>query len=106
MLGLSRKYGVSRVQFRQDSSKAPHIDSVRIPDSKYDFGSSIEPALDVCVQLLVQEARASEVNYFDTRLVPVLQDNIFRLQVAMDYVFSFHIVQSVEDLNSKPSNQA
>ena len=54
---------------------------------------------------MVLEAATSIVNDFDPRLIRLLEQNIFRLQVAMNDSVLPLVFQGLQDLNREPSNQ-
>ena len=106
LLVFSWEEWLADVELVKDASERPHVDGCSVRDAKNDFRCSVEPTLDVCVDLLVLETTRSEVNDFDARFVDLSQQDIFWFQVAMyDVVFS-HVVQGNEDLDSESLNQA
>jgi hypothetical protein len=54
---------------------------------------------------LVLEAATTIVDDFDPRLVRLFEQNVLRLQVAMNDPVLSLVFQSLQDLNGKPSNQ-
>ena len=81
---FTRKQRISRIELSNDAPKAPHVDSHRVRDAKYDFWCPIESRLNVSVNSLADEAGATIINDLDTTLVLLLQEDVLRFQVTMD----------------------
>lgn len=62
---LSRKYGETCVQFRQNATQTPHINCHVIIHTKNYFRRSIEPTLNISIDFLVFETTATKVNDLD-----------------------------------------
>lgn len=59
----------------------------------------------VRIDSLVLEAATTIVDDFDPRLVRLFEQNVLRLQVAMNNPVLSLVFQSLQDLNGEPSNQ-
>lgn len=64
-LVFSWKEWVSDIEFIENASETPHVDGRIVGDAQHDLRSSVEPALDVGVDLLCFEAATAEVDDFD-----------------------------------------
>lgn len=84
---------IAYVKFIEDAAKGPHVYGCVVRNSEDDLGCTVEPRLDVGVDLLVFEAAAAKVDDLDARLVDLAQEDILGLQVAMDYIVFSHVVQ-------------
>ena len=91
-------------EFRHDASEAPHVDGTSIWNTQDDLGCSVKSRLDVCVNSLILEARAAEIYDFDAWLGWILEQNVFRLQVAMNNLIFLQILQGIEELYGKSSH--
>ena len=60
----------------------------------------------VSIDSLVLEAATTIVDDFDPRLVRLLEQNVLRLQVAMNDPVLSLVFQSLQDLNGEPPNQS
>jgi len=94
-----------RIQLCQNAAKAPHVDCLRVGNAKNDLGRPVKTRLYVCVDALVEHAARPIVNYLDSRLVRLLEQNVFGLHVAVhDVVFALEL-QRLQDLDREPPHQ-
>ena len=103
---LTCEYWEANVQFVENASQTPHIDGRRVPDAHHDLWCSVEPTLDIGVELVNLVSSTSKVNYFDSTLVWLPQQNILRLHVTVDNVVLLHVVERHEELDCESSHQA
>lgn len=61
--------------------------------------------MDVGIDLLAFKAATADIYDLYPALILLLQQNIFRFQVAVNYLLPLEEVQSLEDLDRKPSDQ-
>jgi hypothetical protein len=94
------------VQLVQNAAKRPHVDGRRVSDSHHDLWCSIEPALDVGVELVCLVRPTAKVDHLYTTLVRLPQENVLWLHVAMYDVVLFHVVERDEQLDREAANQA
>ncbi len=66
---LTCKQWIPNEQLIQDAAKRPHVDARCVMNAKHDFWGSVEPALDVRVELFILIGGTSKINDFDARLV-------------------------------------
>ena len=105
VLAFAREDGEPDVQFRHDAPEAPHVDRAGVRNAQHDLRRAVEPALDVGVDALVQEGRAAEVDDLDAALVRLLQQDVLRLQVAVDYLELLQVFQRVQQLNGETTDE-
>jgi len=103
---LSREERVASVKFCHDAAKRPHVDARRVRDSHHDLRRSVETRLNICVNTLPLEAAAAIVDNFDSGLVRLLQQNILRLQIAVDDVVIALELERLQDLDGEASDQS
>lgn len=84
VLAFTREEREAGEKLRHDGPKRPHVNRRGVRNTKNDLWRPVEPRLDIGVYPLAHEATAPIVNDLNTRLVLLLQQNILRLQVAMD----------------------
>lgn len=94
----------AREQLGEDAPEGPHVDGGCVGDPKNNLRSTVEPRLNVGVNLLVGEARGSEVDDLNTRLVGALQEDVFGLQITVDDLFVSEVLQGLQNLNGEPPN--
>ena len=81
---FSREYRIACEQFGQYTSHTPHIDRHAIRHAQNDFRGTVETTLNISVHLFVLETARSEINRSNVRGQRVNQEDIFRLQIAMN----------------------
>ena len=104
-LAISGENRVADVQLGSDAPETPHVDSAVIGNAKHDLRSSVEPALDVGVNLFVQEGAGAKIDDLEARLVGFFEQNVFRLQVAVDDLEHLQVLEGVKQLNGKAPDQ-
>lgn len=92
-LVLTGKDGEANKEFVEDAAEGPHVDGRCVANAHHDFRRSIEPRLNVRVELLGLVCAGPKVDHFDSALVAFAKKNIFRLHVAVHNVELFHVVQ-------------
>ena len=102
---LSRKERVANIQFSHDAPKRPHVNRRAVRNAKHNFRRPIEPRLDISIHFLIDKSRTSEIYYFDAGLVFLLEENVLRLQITMDYLKLLQVLQSVQQLDCEPSDE-
>lgn len=102
---LAGEDGITGIEFRQNTSDAPHIDGHAIRHAEDDFGRPVEARLNVGIHLFVFEATRAKVDDFDLRVHGMCQQNVFRLQIAVDDFMLLEQDQSLKQLFRKPSDQ-
>lgn len=105
VLVLPRKQWDSAIQLNQDATERPHVNSCCVLDSKYDFGGTIEPRLNVSVDLFPLKAATAHINHFYPTFVFFFHKYILGFEVAVDNPISMKEIQGLQNLNCKPSNQ-
>jgi hypothetical protein len=105
VLALTREYREARVELHQDTTETPHIDRSSVWDSQYNLRRSVEPRLNVRVYALVREARRAKVDYFDSRLVRGLEQNVLGLQITVNDIFVAEILQRLQDLDGEATDE-
>ena len=61
--------GFAAKELEEDAAERPHVDGGTIPYAQYYFWSSVKPALNIGVILLVLVRATSEVDHFDSTFV-------------------------------------
>ena len=69
LLVLTGEERVANVELVEDAAERPHVNGGVVGDAKDNLWGSVEPTLDVGVDLLVLEAPAAEIDDLDARLV-------------------------------------
>lgn len=87
LLGAGGEEGGAGVDFEDEAAETPDVDLVVVGLHEDDFRGAVVPALDVGKLLLVEEAGRAEVDQLHPRLPQLLKYHIFRLDIAMDYIF-------------------
>ena len=95
----------ARIQLNQDAAEAPHVDARRVRDANYNLRCSVEAGLDVRVDPLIREAGRPEVDYFDSRFIRALQQDILWFQVTVDDVLVAEELERLQDLNGEATYQ-
>ena len=80
------------VEFVQDAAEGPHVNRCSVRDPENDLWRSIEPTLDVCVNLVVLETSRTEVDNFDARFIDLAEENILWLEVTVHDIMLSHVV--------------
>ena len=106
LLVLSCEDGEAHKQFVQDAAKGPHVNGRSVADSHHDLRSSVEPTLDIGIELLVFICATTEIDDFDSTLVLFPEQDVLWFEVAVDDVELFHVVERDQDLDGEPSNKA
>lgn len=104
-LVLARKDGEADEELVEDAPERPHVDCRRVLDAHHDFGGTVEPTLNVRVELFILVCATSEINHLDSTLVTLAQQDVFGFHVTMDDVELFHIVKGDEQLDGKAANE-
>jgi hypothetical protein len=89
---------ITSKQLSKDAAKTPDVDLVVVPASKDDLRSAVRPRLDIAAQMVMDKARAAEVNDLDLASGVRLDKNIFGLEIAMDEFEVMDEAERVEDL--------
>ena len=96
---------IAGMKFREDATKAPHVNRNAVREPQYNLGGPVEPALDVRVDFLLLIAARSEVYYLYAVLVPSSQQDVLGLEVAVDYPLSVQEAQTVEQRDRQLADQ-
>lgn len=91
--------------FQSLTSEAPHIDRGGVGQAENDLGRPIESALYVGVYGLVLVAGVAEVDHFDRAGALVLEEDIFRFQIAVQDLLVVEQLQALEYGDGKPLDQ-
>jgi len=89
MLAVSGKDRITYVKLCHNASKRPHVNAAVVGNPQHNLGRSVEPGLNVCVNTLVLESRASEVDYFNAWLIWLFKKDVFRFEIAVDDLKQF-----------------
>ena len=84
LLVPSRKEWVPRMELGKDAAQTPHVNGEAVIAGEDDLGTAVEARLDVRVHLLALEAGRAKVNDADVILVFGDEENVFRLEIAVD----------------------
>jgi len=84
---------ISNVEFIENTSKAPHINSSTIGNAENNFGSPIESGLDIRINLLVFKTSTTKINDLNTRLVDLSKQDVLWLEITVDNIV---LVEKVE----------
>ena len=95
----------SNKEFVKNAPKRPHVNCRCVSNTHHDLGCSIETTLNIGVELLVLICSTAEINYLDSTLVTLSQENIFWFHIAMNYVKIFHVVKRHQNLDGKSANK-
>ena len=77
---------ISNVEFIENTSKAPHINSSTIGNAENNFGSPIESGLDIRINLLVFKTSTTKINDLNTRLVDLSKQDVLWLEITVDNI--------------------
>ncbi len=66
------------------TAEAPYIDGGCIPDAKNDLRCAVVTRLNVRVERFALATGAAEVNHFNRRTLRVTEQNILRLEIAVN----------------------
>ena len=91
-LVFTREKRKANAEFRHDTSKAPHIDGTSIWNTQDDLRCSVKSRLNVGVNSLILETGAAEIYDFYAWLCRILEQNVFRLQIAMYHLVFLQIL--------------
>jgi len=83
---LTWKNWDARIKLNQDAAETPHVNRSCVWNADNDFWCPVKSWLDVGIDALIGKARRTKVDDFDPWLVWAFQQNILRLQVAVDDV--------------------
>ena len=86
---------IAHVELVQDAAEGPHVDGRVVGDAHDDLGGTVEPRLDIGVDLFVDEGGTSEVNDLYARLVGLLEQDVLGLQIAVDDLEHFQVLKGV-----------
>ncbi|ETV99496.1 hypothetical protein H310_08171 [Aphanomyces invadans] len=96
---LAGKDGIPREQLAQNARKAPHVNGHPVRQTEDDFGRSVEPRLNVRKERGVVKARRPKVDDCDLRRLGFAQEDVFRLEVAVDNVVCVEKYEAVEQID-------
>ena len=105
VLAIAWEDWVSDVELGHDATEGPHVDGAVVGDAEHDLGCPVESRLDVGVDTLIQESRASKVDDLDPRLVGLFQEDILRLKVTVDDLEHLEVLEGVEQLNCEATDE-
>lgn|SRR5690242_940711 len=105
LLVLARKDGVTGEELCKDTAETPHVDSQAIAHTQYDFWRTIEARLDVSVDLLVLETARSKVDDLDLRVQWMREQNVLRLQIAVDHPLTLQQNQRAQHLLAETADK-
>jgi hypothetical protein len=105
MFAFTREDGEAGCELDEDAAEGPHIDGACVGNAKYDFRCTVEPTLNVRVDALVRETRWTKVDNLDAWLVGGLQKDVFRFQVAVDYVLLSEVFEGLKHLYGEATDQ-
>eukprot|EP00966_Prymnesium_polylepis_P322473 7378732-Prymnesium_polylepis.2 len=83
-LVLPREEGLARVHLDEDATEAPHVDGARVGAAEQHLGRAVEARLDVRLDGLPVSTRRAEVDQLDRRPLGMSQQDVLRLEVAVD----------------------
>lgn len=99
VLGMPREQGETQEEFRDDASETPHVDRGREGhEAQNHVHGAIKSRLDVCVDLLALEGRRSKVDQLDLGVALRREQNVLRLEVAVNNVGQFQTHQLAREL--------
>jgi len=90
---LACKNRVPDEQLVKDAAKGPHVDRRIVADAHHDLWRSIEPRLDISVELVLLVRARAKVNDFDTTLVTLAKQNILGLHITVHNAELFHVME-------------
>jgi len=93
LLILSWEERIADIQLVEDTAETPHVNGCVVWDAQDNFWRSVEPRLNVGVDLLVLEAARTEVDNLNSRFVNLSKQNVLRFEITMDNVMLSHVVQ-------------
>jgi hypothetical protein len=105
VLRVTREYGISNIQLCHDAAKGPHINGTVVRNPQHDLWCSVKSRLNVSVDALIKEGGAAEVDDFDARLVGFLEQDVLRLEVAVNDLEHLEVLEGVQELNCEPPYQ-
>jgi hypothetical protein len=73
-------------QLSDDAAKAPNIDFLGILTTKDDLRGSVASRLNIKLRLIVEKYTRTNIDYFDQAVCIGLNENVFGLKIAMNYV--------------------
>lgn len=98
VLVAAREQNLAGVELVENAAVRPHVDRVRVLDAQDNLRRAVKSRLDVSVDLLGFEAARAEIDDFDANFALLLDENVFRLEVAVDDLVLPHEVQAHHDL--------
>ena len=96
VLVFAREDRVSHCELSHDAAEAPHVDAGRVRDAKDDLRRAVKPTLDVSVHPLILKTGAAKVDDFDAGLRRVFEQNVLRLEVAVNDIVLFQILECIQ----------
>lgn len=69
LLVLTWEERVTNIQFVEDAAETPHVYSAIVWDTEDNLWGSVEPRLDIRINLLILKAATAEINDFDPRFI-------------------------------------
>lgn len=105
MFVFSWEQGITGEQLHHYASKRPDVDCTGVRYSKDDFRSPVKPTLNVGVNLLLLVAPTANVDHLDSRFIFVLEHDVLRFKVTVNYSVLSEELQTLEDLNSEADDQ-
>ena len=96
------KQNVAGKELSQNAAETPDVNLVVIAASQDDFGGTVRARLNIAAQVVVDEARAAKVNDLDLTARIRLDQNVLRLQIAVDQLQIMDKAQRVKNLLRDP----
>ena len=91
--------------FKNNTAKAPHINSHGKRYAQNNLRCPIKPRLDIRIDPLANKARTAIINDFDTTLILLFEQYVFRLQITMNDLVVLLVFQCLQDLDGESSDQ-
>ena len=89
----------------KDAGETPHVDAAGVGYAQHYLGRPVESRLYIGVDSFGLVAARAEVYHFEAGLVGVLEQDVLRLQVAVDDAERGGVLQGGEDLHGEAGHQ-
>lgn len=102
---LTRENRIASPELRKNATKRPHIDAQAVAAAENDFRTAVETRLDVSVDLLFFATRAAKVDDSDVGFPSLAEQDVFRLEIAVNDVLLLQQNQTCHHLTRETTNE-
>jgi hypothetical protein len=105
LLVLTREDRISSPQLGENAAQTPHVNPEAIAAAQNDFRAAVEARLDIRVYLFFLATRGAKVNDANVSFASLTQEDILRLEIAMNDALLLKENQTGEELTGEAADE-